>query len=343
MDSRVRGNDRAVVWRVPTAVLRYYSGMPDLIHLLEHYGVFIVFAIVLIEQIGMPIPAYPILIVAGALTVNGDMSWPLVWGVALLACMISDYSWYRAGQYYGKRILKLLCRISLSPDYCVSQTEDNFNRWGPKALIVAKFVPGFNTIAAPMSGAMGTKLGKFATYSIIGAVLWSGIGIAIGRFFHSSIDQVLDTLDTMGSTALGVLAVLLGMFVLFKYIERKRFRSAMQVDRIDMEELMGLIDEGHDPLLVDARSHTAQRLEPAIPGAILYNGSEAMALIAAAAKTRDIIVYCSCPDDVTAANVAKQLHAQGYRRAKPLRGGLEAWNAYRPSDLRDEENSAQLG
>ncbi len=300
--------------------------MPTLIHLLEHYGVLIVFAIVLVEQAGLPIPAYPILIVAGALAVDGDMHWYSVLGVALLACMISDFTWYRAGRYFGKRILKLLCRISLSPDYCVSQTEDNFNRWGPKALIVAKFIPGFNTIAAPMSGAMGTRVEKFLCFSFLGALLWSGAGIAIGAYFHASVQSVLDTLSTMGTTALIVLLVLLGLFLLYKYIERKRFRQALQVDRIGIEELLDMINQGREPVLVDARSVTAQGLEPAVPGALFFNGGEPVVL-QTYDKDSDIIVYCSCPNDVTAAHVAKILHQHGFHRAKPLHGGLDAWNA----------------
>jgi membrane protein DedA with SNARE-associated domain/rhodanese-related sulfurtransferase len=302
--------------------------MPNLIHLLEHYGVLIVFAVVLIEQIGMPIPAFPILIVAGALSVDGDMNWLAAWAVALLACSISDFTWYRAGRHFGKRILKLLCRISLSPDYCVSQTEDNFNRWGPKALAVSKFIPGFNTIAAPMSGAMGTRFGKFFGFSFLGSMLWSGAGIGLGAIFHASVDRVLDVLSTMGSTALAVVAGLLALFVLFKFIERKRFRATMQVERISMDELVGLIEAGHEPLLVDARSATAQQLEEAIPGALPYNGGAAIPEITAFGTDRYIVVYCSCPDDITAAAVAKQLHSQGFHLARPLRGGLEAWKAF---------------
>ena len=305
--------------------------MSNLISLLQEYGVWIVFAVVLVEQIGLPIPAFPILIVAGALAVDGDTSWPAVLAVSMVACLISDYFWFRAGRHYGKRILKLLCRISLSPDYCVSQTEDNFNRWGPKALAVAKFNPGFNTIAPPLAGAMGTGIGTFLGYSVLGGLLWSGTGIAIGAYFHTSIDRVLDILGTMGSTALIVLVCLLLLFICFKYVERKRFHQKVQVDRISVEELGKLIADGAQPVLVDARSVTAQMLEPAAPGAVLFNGGEPIAAITALDKDRHIIVYCSCPNDVTAAHVAKQLHVYGYHRAKPLHGGLEAWNAvYRP-------------
>ncbi|QYG09465.1 VTT domain-containing protein [Janthinobacterium sp. PAMC25594] len=306
--------------------------MPNLIYLLEHYGVLIVFGIVLVEQLGLPIPAFPILVVAGALAVDGDMNGGLVLAAALGACLISDFTWFRAGRHFGKRILRLLCRISLSPDYCVSQTEDKFKRWGPKALIVSKFVPGFNTVAAPMSGALGTPPGLFFLYASLGALLWSGTGIVVGVIFHASVQQVLDLLSTMGSTALLMLATLLGLFLLYKFLERRRFRQALQIERIGIDELFELIEQGEEPLMVDARSATAQALEPAVPGALFFNGKEPVPALIGMDKDRHIIVYCSCPNDVTAAQVAQLLHQHGFHRAKPLHGGLDAWNAAYRSD-----------
>lgn len=301
--------------------------MPNFIHLLQEYGVLIVFAIVLIEQIGLPIPAYPILIVAGALSVDGDTSWPAVLAVAVCACLLSDGFWFRMGRLYGKRILKLLCRISLSPDYCVSQTEDSFTRWGPRMLIVSKFIPGFNTIAAPLSGAMGVRSRTFVCYSMLGAALWAGTGIAIGAFFHASIDSVLTALSTMGSTALMVLLALLALFIAYKYLERKRFRQAVQIERVTIDEIKDLIAQGSEPVLVDARSVTAQLLEPAVPGALLFNGGQPAPDLIAVDRARHVIVYCSCPNDVTAAQVAKELKQHGFTLARPLHGGLDAWNA----------------
>jgi membrane protein DedA with SNARE-associated domain/rhodanese-related sulfurtransferase len=301
--------------------------MPDLTLLLQQYGVLIVFAIVLIEQIGLPIPAFPILIVAGALSVTGGISGPLAWACALLACLLSDLFWFNAGRRHGNRILRLLCRISLSPDYCVRQTEDKFNRWGPKALIVSKFIPGFNTIAAPMSGAMGTGALKFLMFSSLGGLLWTGTGIALGAYFHASVDRVLALLGAMGATSLTVLGSLLLLFILFKYVERRRFRQANQVQRISMVELQALIDGGQRPVLVDARSKAARMLQAAIPGALLYGGGAPGPAIAAVDKDHPIVVYCSCPNDITAAQVATLLLALGYHKARPLGGGLDAWNA----------------
>jgi membrane protein DedA with SNARE-associated domain/rhodanese-related sulfurtransferase len=300
--------------------------MANLVSLLQQYGVLIVFAVVLVEQMGLPIPAYPVLIVAGALAVDGGTPFPVVLGVAMLACLISDYFWFRAGRHFGKRILKLLCKISLSPDYCVSQTEDNFRKWGPKSMVVAKFIPGFNTIAPPMAGALGTTMPAFLGFSLAGGLLWSATGLTIGAYFHSDVDKVLDVLSTMGSTALTVLAILLALFVLAKFIERRRFQKAMQTERISIDELKELLEGGHDPVMIDARSATAQLLDPPVPGALLVGASDPLSVIKSLPKDRHIIVYCSCPNDVTAAKVAKQLHAHGYKRAKPLHGGLDAWN-----------------
>lgn len=307
----------------------YHGPMSKLILLIQTYGLLIVFGTVLLEQIGLPIPAMPILIVAGALAAGGEISWPACIAVSLAACLISDYFWFRAGRFYGKRVLRLLCKISLSPDYCVSQTEDKFRRYGSKSLIVAKFIPGFNTVAPPLAGAMGTSTPRFMAFSVAGGLLWSSVGIGAGAFFHASVDEVLDTLETMGGAALLGLLGLLALFVLYKYIERRRFLGSLPVERIQIGELKQLIDGGQAPLIIDARSLTAQQLESAIPGALAYQSCEPGQLMASLDKDRHIVVYCSCPNDVTAAQVARQFLANGFHRARALHGGLDAWNAHR--------------
>lgn len=311
------------------------AGMSELLLLIQQYGVLLVFATVLLEQFGLPIPAFPVLVVAGAMAVDGGASWQWCLLAVLLACLICDYFWFRAGRYYGKRVLRLLCRISLSPDSCVNQTEDRFRRYGPKSLLVSKFVPGFNAIAAPMSGALGTGTRQFLGFASTGALLWGGSGIAIGMVFHDSVDRVLEGLETMGSTALMVVGTLLALFIAYKYVERRRHRASMAVPRIGILELKALIDGGHDPVIIDARSVTAQALEHAIPGALLYAECEPGQLMAGLDRDRHIVVYCSCPNDVTAAQVAKAFLANGFHRARPLLGGLDAWHAHHapPSSL----------
>jgi membrane protein DedA with SNARE-associated domain/rhodanese-related sulfurtransferase len=302
--------------------------MSQLIPLIQTYGLLIVFGTVLLEQGGLPIPAYPILIVAGAMAASGEMSWPLIVLVSVLACLISDFFWFRAGRFYGKRILKLLCRISLSPDYCVSQTEDRFTRYGVKSLVVAKFIPGFNTIAQPIAGAMGVSTARFVLFSMLGGALWSSVGIGLGLYFHASVAEVLAAIDALGGAALSLLALLLSAFILYKYLERRRYRDATAVERIMLDDVLRLLAEGHDPLIVDARSATARQLDAAIPGAVAYGDCDHQELMAALDRDRHIVIYCSCPNDVTAAEVAQQFLKNGFHRARPLKGGLDAWNAH---------------
>jgi membrane protein DedA with SNARE-associated domain/rhodanese-related sulfurtransferase len=301
--------------------------MPRLTLLLQEYGVVLVFANVLLEQMGLPLPAYPMLVVAGALTVTAGLPPALCLLVAVLACLIADLVWYGAGLRYGRRITGLLCRISLSPDSCVNQTEDKFRRWGAKSLLLSKFIPGFNTMAAPLAGAMDTPRRTFLLYSGTGSLLWTGSGLALGMYFHESIDLVLDVLATMGGTALLVLGALLALFVAFKYVERQRLYRTLRMARITVPELRALIDDGAGPVIVDARSLTAQQLEAAIPGAILYGQPEQAARLADVAREREVVIYCNCPNEVTAALIARQLMAQGFLRVRPLVGGLDAWNA----------------
>jgi membrane protein DedA with SNARE-associated domain/rhodanese-related sulfurtransferase len=312
--------------------------MAQLSQLIHTYGVLIVFGTVLLEQIGLPIPAFPILIIAGAMAMDSDAGstgWLLALAASVAGCLISDYFWFRAGRHYGKRILRLLCKISLSPDSCVSQTEDNFGRWGAKSLVVAKFIPGFNTIAPPLAGAMGTSTTRFLWLSTAGGLLWSGVGLGLGAWFHDSVDDVIAWFETLGSTALMVVGALLAIFVLLKYIERKRNLGAAKLPRISVDELKTLLEAGHDPVIVDARSVTARQLEQGIPGSLAYGDAPAR-LMATLDRERHIVVYCSCPNDVTAAQVAKEFLNNGFHRARPLHGGLDAWNAHCPADAEAE-------
>jgi membrane protein DedA with SNARE-associated domain/rhodanese-related sulfurtransferase len=317
--------------------------MSQLPHLIHTYGVLLVFGVVLLEQIGLPIPAFPVLIIAGARAVDNGDNWGLFLAASLLACLISDYFWFRAGKYYGKRILRLLCKISLSPDSCVSQTEDNFMRFGPKSLVVAKFIPGFNTIAPPLAGAMGTGTPRFIWLSVLGGLLWSGVGMGLGAWFHNSVDDVITWFETLGSTALMVVLALLAVFVLLKYLERRRNLGASALPRITVAELKQLLESGHDPLIVDARSVTARQLEEGIPGALVYGDFTPERLMATLDRDRHIVVYCSCPNDVTAAQVAKAFLQNGFHRARPLGGGLDAWNAHCTAARLDAELRPKAG
>src|SRR5262245_30574161 len=155
--------------------------MTRLVHYVIRYGVPLIFVNVFAEQLGAPIPAVPALVVGGALTRDGRMSSTHLLIAAVVASLIADFIWFELGRRFGYRILKTLCKISLSPDSCVRDTEARFERWGLKSLLIAKFIPGFSTVAPPLAGAAKQSRVAFVIYDGIGALLWAGSAVAAGR------------------------------------------------------------------------------------------------------------------------------------------------------------------
>jgi membrane protein DedA with SNARE-associated domain/rhodanese-related sulfurtransferase len=299
---------------------------PDLIALISQYGLAIVFANVLVEQIGLPIPALPMLVVAGALGVAGQMSLPLVFIVALLACLIADGAWYIVGRIYGSGVMKTLCRISLTPDSCVSETQSRFERWGVNALMVAKFVPGLALIAPPLAGATRIGVPVFLLFDGIGAALWSAAGIVGGALFDKQVEFILAKIQDYGGIAAVVIAALLAAYIAYKWWERRRFYNKLRMARISVDDLYRLIQGGAQPVVVDVRSHIARSLQPRrIPGALLVPLDAVEGHVKDLPRDRDIILYCTCPNEASAANAAKVLMNHGFTRVRPLHGGLDAW------------------
>jgi membrane protein DedA with SNARE-associated domain/rhodanese-related sulfurtransferase len=300
----------------------------DLTYVVEQYGLALVFGNVLLEQIGLPIPAIPTLVVAGALATNGKMSALAVFAVALIACVIADVTWYLAGRYYGNRIMKILCGISLTPDSCVSETQARFERWGINTLLIAKFVPGISLMAPPLAGATRVGWLPFLLFNTTGGALWVAAGLVGGMLLGSQIESLLERLQNFGGVAVIVIGALLAAYIAFKWWERRRFYAMLRMARISVDELYRLIDAGAAPLVVDVRSATARAIEPRhIPGAIHLPLQAFDQHINELPRDREIILYCTCPNEASAAQVAKLLQNNGFPRVRPLLGGLDAWIA----------------
>jgi membrane protein DedA with SNARE-associated domain/rhodanese-related sulfurtransferase len=300
-------------------------------HMMEtigQYGIALVIANVLLDQIGLPVPAVPTLIVAGALSAGGQMALlPLFLGSAV-ACLAADCGWYLIGQKYGIRVLKILCRISLEPDSCVSQTQTRFERWGINSLIIAKFIPGLAIIAPPMAGALRVGWLRFVSLSTCSAVLWVGCGLGLGWAFKSQIERLLEHLDDIGSAAGAGILLLLAAYIAYKWWERRRFYQVLRMARISVADLYALIQAGASPIIIDVRSATARTLEPRwIPGALHVPLPEVAHRLKELPRDREIILYCTCPSEASAARVAKILMNHGFNKVRPLHGGLDAWVA----------------
>jgi len=293
-----------------------------------HYGLMIVFVNVLVDQIGLPVPAVPTLIVAGAVAADGKLPFAALFACSVAASLLADCGWYLIGQKYGIRVLKTLCKISLEPDSCVSQTQVRFERWGINSLVIAKFVPGLAIIAPPMAGALRIGWLRFGALSACGAALWVGAALGTGMLFKSQIGRVLLHLDAIGSIAGAGASLLLAAYIAFKWWERNRFYKLLRMARISVADLYALMAAGASPVIIDVRSATARELEPRwIPGALHVPLQEVAQRLKELPRDREIILYCTCPSEASAARVAKILMNHGFKRVRPLFGGLDAWVA----------------
>ena len=300
----------------------------EIVALIAHYGLLLVFFNVLVEQAGVPVPAVPTLIVAGALAASDKLPMAGVIAVALLACLLSDAAWYLAGRRFGGGVMRTLCRISLSPDSCVKQSELRFQRWRGGMLLIAKFVPGLSTVAPPLVGAMGLGSAAFLLLDGVGSLLWAGLAVTLGYLFAAQIDLLLAALASAGTIAFEVVLALLLLYIAMKWWQRHRLLVALRMARISVEELNASITGGGLPLVIDVRSEAARLLDTrVIPGALLGDLNAMAASVRNIPRERELVIYCSCPNEVSAAKAAKLLMGLGYRNVRPLLGGLDAWDA----------------
>lgn len=299
-----------------------------MIGLITHYGLALIFANVLVQQTGLPIPVVPTLIVAGALAADGKLSALAIFAVAFAACAISDAAWYAAGRRYGRRVMTLLCKISLSPDSCVQQSESQFQRWGGLTLVLAKFIPGLSMIMPALAGTTRLGFWSFALLDSLGAAIWVGMAIGSGMVFHQEIGRLIVRLQELGAIAVGLIAALIAGYVATRWWQRRRFYSSLRMARITVDELHRLIVEGERPVIVDLRTSLVRSQDNRlIPGAFIADFAEADQWVDQLPTDRDLIFYCTCPSEAGAARVARMLMDLGYTRIRPLLGGLDAWIA----------------
>jgi len=230
------------------------------------------------------------------------------------------------GRRYGNQVLRVVCRLALSPDSCVRTTEQTFARWGLKSVAMAKFIPGFSMVAPPLAGAMRVSWSSFLLFDLLAAVLWSSVGIGAGLIFYRQVDRVLAALAGLGGWAPVVGVILLAAFVGWKWLQRRRFYRTLRLARISVEELKRLIDGGANPVVFDVRTTIARERDPQrIPGAIAFDLSQVDAVVAELPAEREVILYCNCPSEASAARIARLLMDRGVRSVRPLAGGLQAW------------------
>jgi membrane protein DedA with SNARE-associated domain/rhodanese-related sulfurtransferase len=281
---------------------------------------------VLVQQLGAPIPATPVMMLAGAHAVADPLYGVYALGLAILASAIGSLPWFWAGQRYGYRVLKLVCRVSLSQDSCVRQTEDLFQRYGAAALVAAKFVPGLGHVGPPLAGTFRFGASGFLFFYGAGSALWAGAGLVLGLVLHDEISWLMNWLALYSGHALLIVVAVVALYVAWRWFARRRFLKALRATRIGVAELNDMILRGEAPIVLDVRSRTHRQLDPRmLPGARAVDLDDLEAALPQIPPGRDIVVYCACPNDATAVKVAMLLARRGIGRVRPLAGGFDAW------------------
>lgn len=293
--------------------------------LLQHpYSV--LFGVVLAEQLGLPLPAAPLLLGAGALVGAGRLDLATALALALAACLVADFSWYEAGRRRGAAILGFLCRLSLEPESCVRRTEDVFAQHGERTLLVAKFLPGLSALATPLAGVTGVSRRRFLLLDLGGASLWIGTYVGLGYVFSDSLEWIVERLAAVAhGVSLFVVSVLLA-YVAVKFWKRRHFLHTLRMARIGAAELRARLAAGEDVTILDLRSDREYLADPVgIPGSQRFRIKELGERHAEIPRDRDVVLYCTCPNEETSARVALLLRRRGIVRVRPLEGGLAAW------------------
>jgi membrane protein DedA with SNARE-associated domain/rhodanese-related sulfurtransferase len=300
--------------------------VPIALDFLVHYGYLILFLWVLTEQIGVPIPSMPILLTAGTLTATHRLNLSLVLLAVMAGSLTSDSIWYVLGKRYGGAVVRLLCRLSMESSTCVRRTQSYFTKHGPASLLVAKFIPGLGTVAAPIAGETGMDYRLFLLFDGGGVLLWALTATLSGRFFGDILKKHPNALSWVGHFAVLLFVLLFVGFLVWRLLRQRMFLRELRMARIDPQELKERLDQGQRMVIVDLR-HPLDLLPDSrtLPGALRLTPDKLMEQLSQIPRDQEVVLFCTCPSEATAARTALKLRKAGIYRVRPLHGGFDEW------------------
>jgi membrane protein DedA with SNARE-associated domain/rhodanese-related sulfurtransferase len=295
-------------------------------HILLMYGYLLLFIWVLVEQLGIPLPATPVLLAAGALSVDGPIHFYTAFLTGVAATLIADSFWFLVGRRHGHYVLRILCKLSLEPTTCVRRTQDSFGRRRGVMLAFAKFVPGLGMLAPPVAGQNGMGFANFILFDGIGATLWIGVLLSVGRFFGDALKRDPSLLNWAGRFSGALLLLGIVGFFIGRLYRRRTVLKHLAASRLEPEQLKQLLDAGEPVYIVDLRHPLELLPDPfMLPGALHFSPDEITKRHGEIPRDRDVVLYCTCPSEATAAKTALTLLNLGIERVRPLRGGFDEW------------------
>ena len=270
----------------------HHAAIRETLAFVEKHGYALLFSWVFVEQSAIPLPSIPLLLACGALVRTGRLNL----AASLLCCMagalLADTIWFQVGRLRGRQALRLLCRVSLEPDSCVRQTESAFSRYGMNCLLLSKFVPGLNAVAAPLAGNSANSYRRFVLYDSAGALIWSGTYVGLGYVFSEQLENVLGYASRMGSGLLVLLASLFALWIGWKVLQRRRFLRQLAMARITPQELRERLNAGDDLVIVDVRDESTEPSNP-IRGAVRIPFDELADRYREIPRDKEVVLFCS--------------------------------------------------
>jgi len=268
--------------------------MAEALQFVVQYGYVLLFFWVLAEQAGLPLPAAPLLLAAGALAGQHKLNFVLVVIVAATGSLMSDAFWYFFGKRRGGVVLNLLCRIALEPDSCVRRTESTFTKFGPRTLLICKFVPGLNTAAPTLSGMVGVDFPRFLVFDFLGALLWTSAFTTLGFIFGKQLDRANLYAQRFGGWILMLFVTGIIAYVLNRWRERERFLRQVKGDRITPDELKHKLESGEPIVIVDLRHPLDVLTDPrTLPGALQISPEELESRHSEITRDGEIVLFCT--------------------------------------------------
>jgi rhodanese-related sulfurtransferase len=205
----------------------------------------------------------------------------------------------------------------------VGTTRRIYEKFGAPSLMLAKYIPGFAAVSTTLAGQAGTSWPRFLVFDFLGSVLWVSGALILGAVFHEAVEALLNTLEELGHIAVAVLLFALALFLAYKLWQRHRFLREIRMTRISSDELRAEMESMPGLMLVDVRSAESRTRSGWIAGSINVRDVSELKID----PENTVVVYCDCPNDASAAVVARKLKAMGFKHVRPLAGGISGWRA----------------
>jgi membrane protein DedA with SNARE-associated domain/rhodanese-related sulfurtransferase len=299
--------------------------MQHVVPFLQQHIVLIAFLNLLLGQAGVPIPVAPTLLAGSAMLAHSPRGLAELIFLAVAGAVMGDCVLYFCGRRYGRHVLGRLCRLTFSPDFCVQRTETVLARFGGWILLFAKFVPGVSPVAVATTGVTKMAFFKFLLLDSAGKLLYVGVIVAIGLVFQNGVDAVISKFGELGELGGVFLIAAVALYMLGKWWRRRLFIRQLVMDRITVQEVRKLIEEGREILVLDVRPKEVREMEGTLPGALAAHAADQRSILENCRLDDEIVIYCDCPNEASAAIAAKHLKRAGFQKIRPLLGGFTAW------------------